>query len=53
MVSPPRDRMKPPPATPGLEFAKVRLLVRDFARSWRFYRDTLGLTAGVGDVRGP
>ena len=38
---------------PPLEFSNVRLLVRDFAASWRFYRDVLGLTPGVGDARGP
>ena len=27
-----------------LEFYGVRLLVRDFNKSWRFYRDVLGLT---------
>ncbi|MCI4340272.1 MAG: VOC family protein [Thermoplasmata archaeon] len=38
---------------PPLEFSNVRILVRDFAASWNFYRDVLGLTPGVGDARGP
>jgi lactoylglutathione lyase len=31
----------------------VRLLVDDFAESFRFYRDVLGLEASFGDERGP
>jgi len=27
----------------GLEFARVRLFVANFAKSWQFYRDRLGL----------
>ncbi len=35
----------------GLEFSQVRLLVRDFRKSYHFYRDRLGLTPvkGHGD----
>jgi catechol 2,3-dioxygenase-like lactoylglutathione lyase family enzyme len=39
--------------TSPLDFSNVRILVRDFAASWRFYRDVLGLTPGVGDDSGP
>ena len=31
-----------------LKFARTRLLVNDFAKSWRFYRDQLGLTPVQG-----
>ncbi|MCI4360115.1 MAG: VOC family protein [Thermoplasmata archaeon] len=43
----------PRPLRPPLEFANLRLLVRDFAVAWHFYRDGLGLTPGVGDASGP
>ena len=33
----------PAKRTPTLEFSRTRLLVADFDRSWRFYRDVLGL----------
>ncbi len=36
-----------------LQFARVRLLVQDFARSWRFYRDALGLTPAKGHGHPP
>jgi lactoylglutathione lyase len=39
------------PAT--LEFSNVRILVRDFARSWAFYRDVLGLTPAKGHGEPP
>ncbi|HXQ48332.1 MAG TPA: VOC family protein [Thermoplasmata archaeon] len=32
----------------SLQFYCVRLLVKDFARSWRFYRDLLGLIPRKG-----
>lgn len=38
-----RRRMPKSGADP-LQFARVRLLVNDFDKSWRFYRDMLGLT---------
>jgi len=41
------------PLDPPLEFANLRLLVRDFGASWRFYRDALGLSPGMGDESGP
>jgi lactoylglutathione lyase len=31
-----------------LQFARIRLLVKDFETSWRFYRDVLGLTPVKG-----
>jgi lactoylglutathione lyase len=38
--------------TPGVRdpitFARTRLLVKDFAKSWHFYRDKLGLTPAKG-----
>ncbi|MCI4372200.1 MAG: VOC family protein [Thermoplasmata archaeon] len=42
--------------TPGadpLQFYGVRLLVKDFAKSWRFYRDVLGLTPNKGHGQPP
>ena len=36
-----------------LQFYGVRLLVKDFARSWRFYRDVLGLTPQKGHGKPP
>jgi catechol 2,3-dioxygenase-like lactoylglutathione lyase family enzyme len=36
-----------------LEFTRVRLLVKDFDRSWKFYRDALGLTPVPGHGSGP
>ncbi len=41
------------PGPDPLEFYGVRLLVRDFARSWRFYRDVLGLTPQKGHGEPP
>ena len=38
-------------SAPG--FYTVRVLVRDFRRSWRFYRDTLGLTPAPGHGEPP
>ncbi|MGD0250759.1 MAG: VOC family protein [Thermoplasmata archaeon] len=35
------------------EFSRVRILVRDFPTSWRFYRDVLGLTPVQGHGEGP
>jgi lactoylglutathione lyase len=35
------------------EFSNVRLLVRDFAVSWRFYRDVVGLIPAKGHGRPP
>ena len=35
------------------EFANVRILARDFAASWRFYAEVLGLPKGMGDATGP
>jgi catechol 2,3-dioxygenase-like lactoylglutathione lyase family enzyme len=35
------------------EFSRVRILVRDFPTSWRFYRDVLGLTPVKGHGEGP
>jgi lactoylglutathione lyase len=40
------------PADP-LEFYGVRILVSDFAKSWRFYRDVLGLTPQKGHGEPP
>jgi lactoylglutathione lyase len=40
-------------ASDPLEFAQVRLLVNDFLRSWRFYRDALGLTPAKGHGEPP
>ncbi|HLM90540.1 MAG TPA: VOC family protein [Thermoplasmata archaeon] len=31
-----------------IEFARTRLLVKDFAKSWHFYQDKLGLTPAKG-----
>lgn len=39
-------------ATPRLKFTHTRLLVEDFARMFRFYRDMLGLPVHVGDESG-
>jgi len=36
-----------------LRFYAVRLLVKDFDRSWRFYRDVLGLTPVKGHGQPP
>ena len=36
-----------------LRFSRVRLLVKDFGRSWRFYRDVLGLTPVKGHGHPP
>jgi lactoylglutathione lyase len=41
------------PTTTPIEFGNVRLLVRDFGASWRFYHDLLGLPTGVGGPSGP
>jgi len=38
---------------PALEFARVRILASDFRRSWRFYRDVLGLTPVHGHGEPP
>jgi len=38
---------------PGLEFSRVRLLVRDFRKSYHFYRDRLGLTPVKGHGEPP
>jgi lactoylglutathione lyase len=35
------------------EFSRIRLLVSDFARSWSFYRDDLGLTPVPGHGQPP
>jgi lactoylglutathione lyase len=37
----------------GLEFSQVRLLVRDFRKSFHFYRDRLGLTPVEGHGEPP
>ena len=42
--------------TPGRSrprFSLTRLLVKDFAKSWRFYRDSLGLTPAKGHGEPP
>jgi len=36
-----------------LQIARIRLLVKDFDKSWRFYRDTLGLTPVKGHGHPP
>jgi lactoylglutathione lyase len=36
-----------------LQFSRVRLLVQDFGKAWRFYRDVLGLTPAKGHGRPP
>ena len=36
-----------------LQFSRVRILAKDFATSWRFYRDLLGLTPAKGHGRPP
>ncbi len=36
------------PIDPKLEFSRVRVLTLDFDRSWKFYRDVLGLTPVPG-----
>jgi lactoylglutathione lyase len=36
-----------------LQFARVRLLVKDFDRSWQFYRDVLGLIPVKGHGQPP
>jgi len=36
-----------------LEFSRTRLLVNDFRKSWRFYRDVLGLTPIKGHGEPP
>jgi lactoylglutathione lyase len=41
------------PASIELEFSQVRLLVRDFRKSFHFYRDRLGLTPGSGHGEPP
>lgn len=41
------------PAPPRLQVYCVRLLVRDFAKSWHFYRDRLGLTPVKGHGQPP
>jgi len=43
----------PPRTAEPLRFARVRLLVDDFQRSWRFYRDRLGLTPAKGHGKPP
>jgi len=43
----------PRPGSDPLQFYGVRLLVSDFARSWRFYRDVLGLTPQKGHGEPP
>ncbi len=42
---------KSPP--PKLEFARTRILVSDFRKSWKFYRDVLGLTPVKGHGEPP
>ncbi len=44
--------MRKSPPDP-LQFARVRLLVKEFDRSWRFYRDILGLTPAAGHGHPP
>jgi len=44
--------MRVPSADP-LQFSQVRLLVRNFAASWRFYRDLLGLIPAKGHGHPP
>jgi lactoylglutathione lyase len=41
------------PTAPPLRFANVRILTEDFARAWRFYRDSLGLTPVRGHGEPP
>lgn len=41
------------PLPPLIQLNNPRLLVRDFARSWAFYRETLGLGAAFGDGTPP
>jgi lactoylglutathione lyase len=36
------------PKSDTIQFARTRILVKDFAKSWKFYRDTLGLTPAKG-----
>jgi len=36
-----------------LEFARTRILVADFRKSWKFYRDVLGLTPVKGHGEPP
>jgi lactoylglutathione lyase len=36
-----------------LQFSRVRILVKDFTKSWRFYRDVLGLTPAKGHGHPP
>jgi catechol 2,3-dioxygenase-like lactoylglutathione lyase family enzyme len=36
-----------------LQFSRVRILVKDFDKSWRFYRDRLGLTPAKGHGHPP
>ncbi len=43
----------PPRRAPKVEFSRTRLLVKDFDRSWRFYRDVLGLTPVPGHGQPP
>jgi hypothetical protein len=42
-----RSLMKKSIADP-IEFARVRLLAKNFDKSWKFYRDVLGLTPANG-----
>jgi catechol 2,3-dioxygenase-like lactoylglutathione lyase family enzyme len=41
------------PRSDSLQFSRVRILVKDFAKSWRFYRDVLGLTPAKGHGHPP
>lgn len=43
----------PRPARPKVTFARVRLLVSDFRRSWRFYHEVLGLEPVTGHGEPP
>ena len=51
-MSPPAHAASKSPGEPP-EFANVRLLVRDFGASWRFYHDLLGLRPQSGNGEGP
>jgi len=41
------------PRPDRLEFSQVRLLTRDFRKSWHFYRDRVGLTPAKGHGEPP
>jgi lactoylglutathione lyase len=43
----------PGPRSAGTAFYSVRLLVRDFSKSFHFYRDRLGLTPAKGHGKPP